>query len=89
MQPFSPATAKDAYMNRHDQCRADAAATRRTQLLRLALTATGLMMTAACVQVTAPTEPIEINLNINIRQEVVYRLDSDARQVIEQNAEIF
>jgi hypothetical protein len=44
---------------------------------------------SACVQVTAPTDPITINLNINIRQEVVYRLDSQARELIEQNTEIF
>ena len=42
-----------------------------------------------CVQVTAPTDPIVINLNINIRQEVVYRLDGSARELIEQNTEIF
>lgn len=42
-----------------------------------------------CVQVTAPDEPIEINLNINIRQEVVVRLQDDARELIEQNEEIF
>lgn len=44
---------------------------------------------AGCVQVQAPNEPIVINLNINIRQEVVYRLDSSARELIEQQAEIF
>jgi ABC-type uncharacterized transport system auxiliary subunit len=44
---------------------------------------------AGCVQVTAPTDPITINLNINIRQEVVYRLDGSARELIEQNTEIF
>ncbi len=44
---------------------------------------------AGCVQVTAPDKPIEIVLNINIRQEVVYRLDGDAKALIEQNAEIF
>lgn len=47
------------------------------------------VMLGGCVQVTAPTDPITINLNINIRQEVVYRLDGDARQLIEQNTEIF
>lgn len=46
-------------------------------------------LTGGCVQVTAPDKPIEIVLNINIRQEVVYRLDSDAKALIEQNAEIF
>ncbi|PKP88704.1 MAG: YnbE family lipoprotein [Alphaproteobacteria bacterium HGW-Alphaproteobacteria-17] len=44
---------------------------------------------AACVQIDTPDKPIEINLNINIRQEVVYRLDGDAKKLIEQNSEIF
>lgn len=44
---------------------------------------------AGCVQVSAPDKPIEINLNINIRQEVVVRLQDDARELIEQNEEIF
>lgn len=42
-----------------------------------------------CVQIATPDKPIEINLNINIRQEIVYRLDGDAKQLIEQNSEIF
>lgn len=48
-----------------------------------------LIGAGGCVQVTAPDKPIEINLNINIRQEVVYRLDGDAKKLIEQNSEIF
>lgn len=44
---------------------------------------------AGCIQVNAPDRPIEIVLNINIRQEVVYRLDQDAKELIEQNTEIF
>lgn len=42
-----------------------------------------------CVQVTAPDKPITINLNIAIRQEVLYRLDQASKQVIEENPEIF
>ena len=42
-----------------------------------------------CVNVTAPTKPIEINLNINVTQEVVYRLDSEAKSLIQQNPGIF
>ena len=42
-----------------------------------------------CVQIDTPDKPIEINLNINIKQEVVYRLDGDAKKLIEQNSEIF
>ena len=32
-----------------------------------------------CVNVSAPDKPIEINLNINVKQEVVYRLDNQAK----------
>ena len=42
-----------------------------------------------CVQVSAPDKPIEINLNINIRQEVVVRLQQDVRELIERNPGVF
>ena len=48
-----------------------------------------LMSTAGCVQVSAPDKPIEINLNINIRQEVVVRLQQDVRDLIEKNPGVF
>ena len=44
---------------------------------------------SGCVNVSAPNKPIEINLNISVTQEVVYRLDSDAKAVIQQNPGIF
>jgi hypothetical protein len=44
---------------------------------------------AGCVQVTAPDKPIEINLNVNVRQEVLVRLERDAQELIEQNPELF
>ena len=42
-----------------------------------------------CVSVTAPDKPIVIELNINITQEVIYRLAEDVRQNIDENPEIF
>ncbi|MEO9635098.1 MAG: YnbE family lipoprotein [Parasphingorhabdus sp.] len=48
-----------------------------------------LIALSACVQVTAPDKPIVINLNINIKQEVVYRLDGDAKDLINEEADIF
>ena len=42
-----------------------------------------------CVNVSAPDKPIEINLNINVTQEVVYRLDGEAKSLIQQNPGIF
>ena len=50
---------------------------------------TGMSALAGCVQIETPDKPIEINLNINIRQEVVYRLDNDAKSVIKRNPGIF
>ncbi|AXK43604.1 MAG: YnbE family lipoprotein [Sphingomonadaceae bacterium] len=50
----------------------------------LAATALG-----GCITVNAPEEPIVIELNVNIRQEVIYRLAEDAGNTIEDNADIF
>ncbi len=48
-----------------------------------------LAVLAACIQVRAPEKPIEINLNVKVQQEVVVRLQQDARQLIENNPELF
>ena len=42
-----------------------------------------------CVQVQAPDKPIEINLNVNIKQEVVLSLKKDAAELITSNPELF
>lgn len=42
-----------------------------------------------CVSVNAPDKPIVIELNINIKQEVIYRLAADAGNTITDNPEIF
>ncbi|AXJ95799.1 YnbE family lipoprotein [Sphingomonas sp. FARSPH] len=52
--------------------------------LTLATVMTGAM-TGGCVNVTAPDKPIEINLNIAVTQQVVYRLDGEAKSLIQQN----
>jgi hypothetical protein len=48
-----------------------------------------VLASAGCVQVSAPEKPIEINLNINIRQEVVVRLQQDVKQLIQNNPGVF
>ncbi|WP_245708369.1 YnbE family lipoprotein [Sphingomonas palmae] len=58
-------------------------------VLGAALLMPPLLMNAGCVNISAPTKPIEINLNINVTQEVVYRLDNDAKSLIKQNPGIF
>ena len=57
--------------------------------LRLLFAAPVVLASAGCVQVSAPDKPIEINLNINIRQEVVVRLQQDVKQLIQNNPGVF
>ncbi len=54
--------------------------------------AAAMLVTVAlggCITVNAPEKPIVIELNVNIRQEVIYRLAEDAGNTIEDNADIF
>ncbi len=44
---------------------------------------------AGCISVKAPDKPIEINLNVTIRQEVLVRLQRDVEQLINQNPQAF
>ena len=47
------------------------------------------LATGGCISVNAPDKPIVIELNINIKQEVVYRLAADAGNTIDDNPDIF
>jgi hypothetical protein len=49
----------------------------------------GLGMLGGCVTIAAPEKPIEINLNINVKQEVVVKLQKDAEDFIKNNPELF
>jgi Flp pilus assembly secretin CpaC len=42
-----------------------------------------------CINIKAPDKPIEINLNVNIKQEVVVKLQKDAQDLIISNPELF
>ena len=59
---------------------------RRLQLLTAAAL---LMPLTACVTVESPDKPIEINLNVDIRQEVLVRLQQDVEQIIRENPDAF
>ncbi len=59
---------------------------RRALMAGCAILVAGL---AGCVNIAAPDKPIVIELNINIRQEVIYRLAADAAKTVEDNADIF
>ena len=58
------------------------------QTVPLLIAATAVLC-SGCVQVQAPDKPIEINLNVNIRQEVIYSLKQDATDLIKDNPELF
>ena len=53
------------------------------------LAVAGSIVLAGCVTVKAPDKPIVIELNVNIRQEVIYRLAADAKNTVENNQDIF
>ncbi len=57
--------------------------------LRLVAAAVLLPALSGCISVKTPEKPIEINLNVTIRQEVLVRLQRDVEQLIDQNPEAF
>ena len=61
----------------------------RTWVTTAAIVIGGAAALGGCVSVTAPDKPIVIELNINIKQEVVYRLAADAAKTIEDNPGVF
>lgn len=60
-----------------------------TRRALIAVAAIPSVLIAGCINVAAPDKPIVIELNINIRQEVIYRLAEDAAKTVEENADIF
>ena len=60
--------------------------TATTRMLSAAALAAPL---AGCISVSPPDKPIEINLNVTIRQEVLVRLQRDVEQLIQQNPQAF
>lgn len=57
--------------------------------LRLIAAAALTPALVGCISVKTPEKPIEINLNVTIRQEVLVRLQRDVEQLINQNPEAF
>lgn len=51
-----------------------------------------LLLVFACtptIRVEAPSEPIEINLNIKISHEIKIKVDKDLEQLFEDEADLF
>jgi hypothetical protein len=59
------------------------------KIIRIAGTVLAAMPLASCISVKTPEKPIEINLNVTIRQEVIVRLQKDVDQLINQNPQAF
>lgn len=62
---------------------------KRPRLLPLACGAALTLPLGGCISLSTPDKPIEINLNVTIRQEVLVRLQRDVEQLIQQNPEAF
>ena len=56
---------------------------------RLPFALIALATLGGCIQVSPSDKPIEINLNVNVKQEVVVRLQKDAEDFITNNPELF
>ena len=48
-----------------------------------------VLASTGCINIKAPDKPIEINLNVNIKQEVIVKLQKDADDFITSNTELF
>jgi hypothetical protein len=62
---------------------------RRVAMARSIFVLSSLALLAGCIQVKAPEKPIEINLNVNIRQEVVVSLRDDVKNLDKQYPGVF
>ena len=59
------------------------------RLLQAACGTALMLPLVGCISVSPPEKPIEINLNVTIRQEVLVKLQRDVEQLIQQNPEAF
>jgi len=59
------------------------------QIIRTGVLFALVLPLVGCIQLRAPNKPIEITLNVNIRQEVVVRLEKDVQDLIKKNPGIF
>ena len=60
-----------------------------SEAMRKFATLTILLSVAGCITIKAPDKPIEINLNVNIKQEVILSLKQDASDLIKNNEDLF
>jgi hypothetical protein len=56
---------------------------------RYAAALAGLLPLGGCITVRPPDKPIEVNLNVDIKQEVLVHLQQDVQQMIQKNPQAF
>ena len=56
---------------------------------KLALGIAAALPLTGCITVKPPDKPIEVNLNVDIKQEVLVRLQQDVQQLIQKNPQAF
>ena len=56
---------------------------------KLAFGIAAMMSLTGCITVRPPDKPIEVNLNVDIKQEVSVRLQQDVQQMIQKNPQAF
>ena len=59
------------------------------KVARLALPIAAATPLTGCITVKPPDKPIEVNLNVDIKQEVLVRLQQDVQQMIQKNPQAF
>lgn len=88
-EPFSIGKATMAHNQHQLTNRMDHAIRRHMRKVIILCSPLMASVLAGCVQVTAPDKPIVINLNIAIRQEILYKLAAASEKVIQENPGIF
>ena len=60
---------------------------------KILLSLTGLtLMLGACspvVRIEAPDKPIEINMNVNIKHEIMIKVEKDVKQMFDSQKDLF
>lgn len=63
--------------------------TRSKSKASLAVGIAAMLPLTGCITVRPPDKPIEVNLNVDIKQEVSVRLAQDVQQMIQKNPQAF
>lgn len=65
---------------------------RRADMKRMTLIMIATLLSVACtptVQVAAPKEPIEINLNVKIEHEIRVQVDEELEGLFDEDSDVF